>query len=188
MATQHAHVSRWQNELLQHIVDRLARDRPDATYGLWPVAPASYKAGFRKVTYAHLANIINGLAWWLVDQLGTGQKGEALTYVGPNDVRLTAFVIAAIKSGYVLFLTSPRNSLTAHHALFDALECKTLVTTDPMPSPALAIIDAVRPRVLTAPSMDELFAKPYQPYVYNKTFKEARWDPLWVIHTSGSST
>ncbi|KAI1379850.1 putative NRPS-like enzyme [Hypoxylon crocopeplum] len=180
MATQHAHVSGWQNDLLPHIVDRLA-------HGLWPVAPASYEAGFRKVTYAHLANIVNGLAWWLVDQLGTGQKGEALTYVGPNDVRLTAFVIAAIKSGYVLFLTSPRNSLAAHRALFDVLECKILVTTDPVPPPALSIIDAVKPRVLTAPSVDELFSKSYPPYVYDKTFEEARWDPLWVIHTSGST-
>ncbi|KAI1777957.1 putative NRPS-like enzyme [Hypoxylon cercidicola] len=194
MATQHARVSRLQNELLPHIVDRLARDKPDATcmrqpldiYGLWPVAPASYEAGFRKVTYAQLANIINGLAWWLVDQLGTGQ-GEALTYVGPNDVRLTAFVIAAIKAGYVLFLTSPRNSVAAHRALFDALECKTLVTTDPIPPSAHAIIGAVKPRVLTAPGVDELFAKSYQPYVYEKTFQEARWDPLWVIHTSGST-
>lgn len=83
------------------MVDRLARERPDAAYGLWPVAPASYEQGFRTITYAQLANIINGLAQLLVKHLGAG-SGQVLTYVGPNDVRLTSLVLAAIKAGYVV--------------------------------------------------------------------------------------
>lgn len=71
-------------------------------YGLWPVAPASYEAGFRTITYAKLANVINGLAWFLVEQLGPGKDNEVLTYVGPNDVRLAALVLAAIKAGYAV--------------------------------------------------------------------------------------
>ncbi|KAI1500659.1 putative NRPS-like enzyme [Biscogniauxia marginata] len=187
MTTRHAQVARWQGDLLPHIVDRLARETPEAVYGLWPIAPASYEAGFRTVTYAQLANIINGLAWWLVERLGPGQNHEVLTYVGPNDVRLTALVLASIKAGYALFLTSPRNSPAAHLSLFESLKCTTLVTTAPTPPPALGIIEAVKPRLLTAPSIDELIGKAYPPYVYNKTYEEGRWDPLWIIHTSGST-
>lgn len=104
MATEHARVAQWQNDLLPHIVDRLARETPDAPYGLWPVAPASYEAGFRTITYGQLANVVNGLAWLLIEQLGPGRDSEVLTYVGPNDVRLTALVLAAVKAGYVVSL------------------------------------------------------------------------------------
>lgn len=71
-------------------------------YGLWPIAPTSYEAGFRTITYAQLANVINGLAWWITAELGPGQDNEVLTYLGPNDVRLTALVLAAVKAGYTV--------------------------------------------------------------------------------------
>jgi acyl-coenzyme A synthetase/AMP-(fatty) acid ligase len=102
MATEHSRVAQWQADLLPHIVNRLARETPDAAYGLWPVAAASYEAGYRTVTYAQLANVVDGLAWWLIEQLGPGLDHEVLTYVGPNDVRLTALVLAAVKAGYVV--------------------------------------------------------------------------------------
>lgn len=93
-----------QNDLLPHVVDRLAREKPEAVYGLWPVAPASYEAGFRTINYAQLANVVNGLAWWIVKELGPcqGPDHEVLTYVGPNDVRFTALVLGAVKAGYVV--------------------------------------------------------------------------------------
>ncbi|KAK7752885.1 putative NRPS-like protein biosynthetic cluster [Diatrype stigma] len=188
MGNDHESISRWQNDTLPHVVDRLAKERPEAVYGLWPVAPASYEAGFRTITYAKLANVINGLAWFLVEQLGgPGKDSEVLTYVGPNDVRLTALGLAAIKAGYALFLTSPRNSPAAHRALFDALKCKTFVTTDPLPAPAHAIIEAVKPRKLVIPTVDELLEKTYPHFSYDKPFEEARWDPVFIIHTSGST-
>lgn len=161
MINDHARVAQWQNDLLPHVVDRLARERPEAIYGLWPVAPDSYDAGFRAVTYTQLANIINGLAWWLTEQLGPSSHHEVLTYIGPNDVRLTALALASMKSGYVLFLTSPRNSPAAHRSLFDSLKCRTLVTTDPTPPSVPSIIEDVKPRQRFIPSVEELLEKPY---------------------------
>lgn len=94
---------KWRPDLMPHIVDRRARERPDQAYGLWPVAQASYEAGFRTITYAKLANIINGLAWWIVKHVGPPGTGHpVLTYVGPNDVRLTAMILASVKAGYVV--------------------------------------------------------------------------------------
>lgn len=97
------HDSKWRPDLLSHIVDRRAREQPNQAYGLWPVAQASYEAGFRTITYAQLANIINGLAWWIVKHVGPSGTGQpVLTYVGPNDVRLTAMILASVKAGYVV--------------------------------------------------------------------------------------
>ncbi|KAI1085430.1 acetyl-CoA synthetase-like protein [Whalleya microplaca] len=187
MATEHSQIARWQNDLLPHIVDRLALERSGKTYSLWPVSPTSYDAGFYGITYAQLANIVNGLSWWLVDQIGPGKSGDVVTYVGPNDVRYSALMLATIKAGYVLFLTSPRNSPAAHRALFDSLQCRTLVTTDPVPAAASSIIEAVNPRKLTVPRFDQLLEKSYPAYIYEKTFEQARLDPLLIIHTSGST-
>lgn len=101
MASEHA--SKWRPDLLSHIVDRRAREQPNEAYGLWPVAQASYEAGFRTITYAQLANIINGLAWWIVKHVGPPGAGQpVLTYIGPNDVRLTAMILASVKAGYVV--------------------------------------------------------------------------------------
>jgi hypothetical protein len=55
------------------------------------------------------------------------------------------------------------------------------LTTDPVPPPVLAVIDAVKPRHLTVPSVDELLAKQYAPFVLDKTFQEARWEPLLIM-------
>lgn len=91
-------------ELWPHIVDRLAKEQPEATYGLWPVAIDCYDAGFRAITYGQLANIVNGLAWWIVKELGAGdaKDGDVLTYIGLNDVRLSAMILASVKAGYTV--------------------------------------------------------------------------------------
>lgn len=100
MNSKHALTSRWQSELVPQMVDRLARETPEKAYALWPDSSET-ETGYRTITYAKLANIVNGLAQLLVKQLGRGE-GQVLTYVGPNDVRLTALVLASIKAGYVV--------------------------------------------------------------------------------------
>lgn len=101
MASEHA--SKWRSDLLPNMVDRRAREQPNQAYGLWPIAQASYEAGFRTINYAQLANIINGLAWWILKQVGPPETDQpVLTYVGPNDVRLTAMILASVKAGYVV--------------------------------------------------------------------------------------
>ncbi|KAK4246240.1 putative nrps-like enzyme protein [Corynascus novoguineensis] len=180
--------TRRQDEPLPHVVDRLAQKLPDSVYGEWPVLPTSYDAGFYAVTYAQLANVVNGIAWWLVDELGSsGETGQVLAYIGPNDVRLTALILAAVKTGHFVFFTSPRNSPVVHQALFDRLSCTILITPDPVPTPSVPVLEAVQPRHLTIPRVDELLDKMYTEYHYAKSFVEARWDPLFIIHTSGST-
>lgn len=91
--------------LWPQIVDDYARTRPEAIYGLWPVASDSYDAGFQSISYRQLANIVNRLAWWIVEQVGPGaaRDGDVLTYIGRNDVRLTATILASVKAGYTVF-------------------------------------------------------------------------------------
>ena len=79
-----------QNQSLNHIIDGMAKARPQAAYAEYPTSSNSYSAGFTKFIYGAFANMINGLAWWLEDHLGHGSDFETLTYFGPNDVRQNA--------------------------------------------------------------------------------------------------
>ena len=87
-------------EILVNIVDDIAMRRPSAPFTYYPILPASYAAGYRCITYGMFANIVNGLAHWIVSEFGPGRNHEALGYVGGNDVRYNAFIFACVKAGY----------------------------------------------------------------------------------------
>jgi len=108
MATEHALRSNWKNGFLSNIVGHLSRETPEALYREYPISSLSYEEGYRRITYHDFANAINGAARWLSETLGLSKNHEVLTYIGPNDLRYTVLVLAAVKAGYVLFLTSPR--------------------------------------------------------------------------------
>ncbi|KAI1748685.1 putative NRPS-like enzyme [Xylaria castorea] len=181
-------VPRWRERTLPQIVDDLARDKPNYAYGCWLVNHNSSSASVHTITYAQLCNVVDQLAWWLIEQLGRDRQGEVLTYVGSNDVRFTALVLATIKTGFRLFLTSPRNSPVAHRKLFDTLKCRTLITPDPSHQPALAVLEAVQAcQCLAIPSIDDLLQPPHRAYIMEKSLIESYSDTLFIIHTSGST-
>ena len=87
-------------QLLNNIVDGMAKTRPSALYAEIPISLTSYEAGFRKITYGVLANAINGVAWWLKEELGTSQSFETLSYIGPSDLQYVIMLLGAVKAGY----------------------------------------------------------------------------------------
>lgn len=87
-------------QLLPHVVDEMALSRPQAVYAEYPTNANSYVNGFSKLTYTAFANAINGLAWWIVAELGPESNFETLAYFGPNDFRQNALVLATCKAGY----------------------------------------------------------------------------------------
>ena len=87
-------------QLLNNLIDGMAHIRPNALYAEFPRSTTSYDLGFYKITYAALANAINGVAWWLHRELGPGTKFETLTYIGPSDFRHNIMLLGAVKAGY----------------------------------------------------------------------------------------
>lgn len=86
-------------QLIPHTFDHYARVKPDGIYAEYTVSPISYEHGYRPITFRDFSNAVNGLAWWLTETLGPG-NGEILPYIGLNDVRYPALIIAAVKAGY----------------------------------------------------------------------------------------
>lgn len=81
----------------------MARARPNALYAGFPRSTTSHDAGFYKITYAVLANAINGVVWWLDRELGPSTRFETLTYIGPSDFRHNIMLLGAVKAGYKVF-------------------------------------------------------------------------------------
>ncbi len=86
--------------LLPNIIDVMAKVRPENLYVEIPISAATYEAGYRKDTYANLANAVNGVARWLQQQLGQGKSHETLAYIGPNDLGYIFMILGAVKAGY----------------------------------------------------------------------------------------
>jgi len=86
--------------LLNHIVDHVAAKKPQALYAEFPVSALTYEEGFRKVTYGDFANAINGIAWWLHENLGPGGNLETLAFIGPNNLLYPSLILGAVKAGY----------------------------------------------------------------------------------------
>ncbi|KAJ8071245.1 hypothetical protein OCU04_001580 [Sclerotinia nivalis] len=178
---------REEDQLIVNAVDFAARFKPQAIYAEFPVSPNSYGEGFSRVTYERFANAVNGLAWWLTAQIGKSKTFDTVIYTGPNDFRQNAMILACVKAGYKLLLASPRNQVSALKSLLEAVDCKYAFAADPS-SPLVSAIQEAKPMpVFQIPGIDTLLEETFPHYTYSRPSKEARNDPILVLHTSGTT-
>ncbi|KAF5878579.1 putative nrps-like enzyme protein [Botrytis fragariae] len=173
------------------VLDERARVCPHALFGEYTIFPINYSQGYRKITYAQLANAVNGAAKWLTEELGPAKDFQTLSYMGWNDFRYVIFILGAVKAGYkegsysFLLLTSPLLTASATTHLFTTMSCKVLLTTSSQPptvAPVVKLHDYLR--VLTIPSIEELLNTTYKYFPYEKKFEEAKGETLVALHTS----
>ncbi|PVH73918.1 putative AMP dependent ligase/synthetase [Cadophora sp. DSE1049] len=176
------------NELLPIILENRAKSDPYGVWAKFPISSSTYKEGFRSATHLELLNAVNKLAWLLEESLGRSENFETIAYLGPNDLRSIIVVLAGIKTGYKTFLPSPRNSKAAHHSLLTRLECKVLLTTTPeLPSVSMIVEDHPMKKLQIPALVDLLSASETPHYPYDASYEEAKNDPIFVLHTSGST-
>ncbi|RFU26072.1 hypothetical protein B7463_g10277, partial [Scytalidium lignicola] len=172
--------------LIPYAIDDLSRDEPDRILYEFP-RETSVANGFRSVSAGVFANAINRASWFLEKSLGKGIDFETLGYVGPGDLRYIILTVAAIKAGYKMLFTSPRNSLEGELAVIEAAGCKTWLV--PSKGSNIHRVLAVHPlKTIDLPDLDHfLDPEPVPHYPYNKTWDVGRNEPCWVLHTSGST-
>jgi acyl-coenzyme A synthetase/AMP-(fatty) acid ligase len=71
--------------------------------------------------------------------------------------------------------------------LFTHLDCSILITTNPPPPTLAAIPETKILRHLSALSVQELLNTEYDHFPFEKTFEEARNEPLVALHTTGTT-
>ncbi|KAL5364302.1 hypothetical protein BJX96DRAFT_178833 [Aspergillus floccosus] len=179
--------------LLPDIIEDRSRSNPNRVWAICPVAqkenpgglPSQRQFEYRTVTYGEFSNAINHVACIMKDFLGEGSCFETLAYIGPADLRYSIVTVAAIKAGYKMFLPSPRNSASTCRSLLTQLNCRVLVTTDPEPPSISSITTDYVMIKLNIPSLRDLLDDQI-PRAY-KCIDQSPYDPIFVLHTSGST-
>ena len=84
-------------QLMPVVIDQIAKDEPETSF-----ISLSNETGYTTITFGQYANAIDGVAWWLEQNIGKGDLGEALAYLGTGggDIYYAILLIAAHKAGY----------------------------------------------------------------------------------------
>jgi len=116
-----------------------------------------------------------------------------VAYIGPNDVRYIVFALGACKAGFQAMFISPRNSHDGQMNLFERTHC-VAVGFD------ATYKNIVQPWLDDRPEMKPFMALPLEkgffpaegevepfPYEERQWDGGVEWDPLLLLHTSGST-
>lgn len=175
--------------LLPSLVDEIATTDPDRVLYSVPKTK-DLKDGFQDISAKTFARAVDRCSWHLHDNLGRDDNFSTLMYMGPQDLVYGILVLACIKTGYKLLLSSPRNTLEGHLSLLEQTDCYNFLLPAQFPLPVVKQVLAARQmRVLEISSLQHWLEAGalVQAYPYMKTFAEAKSDPFVVLHTSGST-
>ncbi|KAL7912466.1 hypothetical protein GGI35DRAFT_252691 [Trichoderma velutinum] len=176
--------------LLVNVVDEYAASDPDRVFIYQPFS-SNLEDGYRHVTFKDISNAVNHLAGELLQQAqeNISQKDcfPTVAYIGPSDVRYIIIMLACIKAHHKALFISPRNSLEAQLSLFKATECTRIMYDASMKSTIEPWLQSYPMPATVTPDVGVWIqsAAPHVPY--NTPFEEAKWHPMVVMHTSGST-
>ncbi|KAK8016859.1 Non-canonical non-ribosomal peptide synthetase FUB8 [Apiospora rasikravindrae] len=184
--------------LIPNIVDEIASHEPNREWAQIPVS-SDPKDGWKTVTFQQFANAINRCCHLIIERTGQAAPGTfpTVAYIGPNDARyLVSTPISSQHFKPPLSVDSanghvrlPRNSQEAQFNLFDKTGCKYIAFPESHKNVCQPLLDArgdmkAIPVMPLDAYMDETAVSHYP---FDRTFEEAEWDPMVVLHTSGST-
>lgn len=200
-----------QDRLLTHVLDDLAQKSPTSLYCIHPTSQASDNEWCRISVY-QFSQAVDRLAWWISQKLGQRKEQQVLAYIGTNDLRYGAFMLACMKLGHAVrpylvtavyessdlvfqaLLLSTRNSQEAQRHLLHSTKCYILV--DGSEKVQLQHqLDELESKCADIPldrwkidSMWDVFSSnPVPPYPCNLQFSNAEDLPAIIIHSSGTT-
>ncbi|GAW21829.1 hypothetical protein ANO14919_113540 [Xylariales sp. No.14919] len=173
--------------LMPTVLDDLAARSPARVYAAVPKTN-DIKDGFRDITFADVARMVNFIAWWVEDRFGRSDKFEAIGYIGIADVRGPILFQGLVKSGFKILLLSPRNQVSNNISLMTQTGCSRLLYASEL-SP---LVDPIRASSLSLhaeaiPLLEDMMASAPKHYTYQKLFEDTRDEPAAVLHSSGST-
>ncbi|KAJ5280665.1 NRPS-like enzyme [Penicillium angulare] len=151
-------------------------------FGELSMSQIGYEFGMRSITYRKLANAVNGITKWIIENLGPCLDFETISYIGPNDMGHSIITLAAINAGYKCLLTSHLYGIVGQVRLMKKTGCKNLFVS--------SLSDTDVPNVLVAehgylclwtlPPIIDLVDNE-QDFPYTKSFEEGKNDPMPVF-------
>ncbi|KAF7536709.1 hypothetical protein G7054_g4294 [Neopestalotiopsis clavispora] len=176
--------------LLPAIIDDVARNDPSKEVFQIPNS-TNPRDGWKAISYGTYASAINHVAYQFVEQFGKPLPGTfpTIAYIGSNDVRYLVIMVAAIKAGYKAkaFFISPRNSHQGQIHLFKQTDCRIIVYPRTFNAMVQPWLNDHHMMTMEVDSLDAMLQSSGPDFPYNRTFQEAKMDPVVVLHTSGST-
>jgi len=186
-----AFLTHHRGRLLPQVLDTWASEDPNYVVGRMAKSNSGLVLlDFVNLSVSQLANAVNFASHWLNRTLTTNpnDNSETVAYIGVQDFRYWVMYYACMKTRRRLLLPSPRNALPNNVSLLNTTKCKTLFYTDSLVSQAKALQGSIPDlEIFSLPSLDEMTASKAEPYLYNKTWAEAKDDVVMIVHTSGST-
>ncbi|KAI0173134.1 acetyl-CoA synthetase-like protein [Hypoxylon sp. FL1284] len=175
--------------LAPHIVDYFAKKEPEKEVFAMPNT-SNPKDGWRSVSFREYANAVNRAAHIIKDTYGTPPEGKfpTIAYLGPNDARYVILLVGAVKAGYKILYISPRNSQEGQLSLFDKTDCNIIAFAKQQRALVQPWLRERNMQPMEVSELDAWFSQEdVEPFPYDRTFEQAEWEPLMVLHTSGST-
>ncbi|KAF1962291.1 acetyl-CoA synthetase-like protein [Byssothecium circinans] len=171
--------------LIPALVDEVAAKDPGRICFSFPRS-SNLPDGFRDMNFRTFANAINKTAHFIRQEIGLSTMFETVFYMGHPDVRHFIVLVALMKTGHKVLLSSNQNSVTGHAELIKQTDCGILLHTSGFP--ISGILQQCRMESICMPELDFLLDDtPCQHYPYEKSFEEAKHQPCLVLHTSSST-
>lgn len=83
---------------------------------------------------------------------------------------------------------SPRNTVAQNVVLLSSTDCKKFLHVTEFGSKVVELqIEIPNLMAEVVPALDHWLEAYTKPYPYFKTYKDAKWDPILVLHSSGST-
>ncbi|KAJ4394813.1 hypothetical protein N0V93_004033 [Gnomoniopsis smithogilvyi] len=173
--------------LLPVVVDETAKSQPDLPYAYIPKSN-NVGDGFNAVTFSDIAIAANHMATWIHKNLGPSASFETIAYMGLGDLRYVVVFLAAVKCGYKLLLPSPRNSPWMNASLLEQTQCRHFLYAPEVEAVVLPLREH-RPdlHLHKIEALSDMIKPGTQHYVYEKDYDAVKWDPILVLHSSGST-
>ncbi|KAG5994521.1 putative NRPS-like protein biosynthetic cluster [Claviceps pusilla] len=182
------HTSKVTPRLLPVVVDQIAASDPGHPYIYQPKSSRP-QDGWGPISFGELANAINHVAHLMTKtvKMESKDKFPTVAYFGHNDVRIGIVTLAAIKAGCKAFFVSPRNTTEGQRRLFRETNCKHVWYAESFSSAVQTWTQGQDISCWQVPLEEQWLHAETSPFPYTKTYQEARFDPLVVLHTSGTT-
>jgi len=178
----------------QRLLPRLIDERADQGWQRpWASIPRSkdLSQGFRDISYREFSNAIDRCAYWIKDNIGISTTFEPLVYFpgASLDIRYQILVMAAVKTGHIMFFVSHRNSIDAHVSLLQESAAIRIIVPTIEPPALPALLQRCSIEKVTIPELEyfldiELTLPPLRLF---GDFSKWRGKSMLMLHTSGST-
>jgi acyl-CoA synthetase (AMP-forming)/AMP-acid ligase II len=178
-----------ENHVLIKLIENIATEDPERPF-LYIPSTEKAQDGWKPFTFLQLNNAINYLAHSLSNTITRSPDDEefpTIAYIGPNDLRYSIILFACIKAGFKALFISPRNTAAVQLSLFEVTHCHALYCTESLKPMMKPCLDQREMKAVTIDSVEHFLNVSSPPFPYDKTIDQSRWDPLVVLHTSGST-